>query len=204
MPEEHRAWFKTTNATAHFGFGCVLDPKEQVRFFGIYYFLDTDQFRQANDAPLTFVDFNGNAGLRAADGTTFTLLAVHRLTPPNAARVNRDGNCQIGNLREGNITVSKSGDWYHIHRIDAGPPMTVTHCLDREVRFERDQCFTHEVRSFVNETTSPIIYGQTGLLISEAGRLFVGRNIVRGICERQTRPLLEYYYIVKEACSYRR
>jgi hypothetical protein len=63
VPEEHYVWFDPTESTPHFGFGCVLGPKDQVRFFGIYYFLRADQFRQANAATFTFVDFDGNAGL---------------------------------------------------------------------------------------------------------------------------------------------
>lgn len=200
-PEEHRVWFNTTDPTEHFGLGCVLGPKQEIRFFGIYFFLDADKFRKANDASLTFVDFDGNVGLRAADGVHFTLLSVHRLTPPNATPTNRDGNCQAASLQRSNVSVSKVGDWYRIHRIDAGPPLTATYCLDREIRFEPRQCASQEVRSFVNNTESPIIYGEISLLVSEEGRLFVGRNIVRGLCERGTRPLLEYYQIVTEACS---
>jgi hypothetical protein len=203
VPEEHRAWFLVAYSTPHFGFGCVLGPKEEVRFLGLYYFLKAENFQQANSAPFVFVDFNGNAGLRTGDGKMFVLLAAHRLTPPGREPSIRDGNCEIGRLEDSKITINKPRDWYQIHKVDVGPPLTVTYCLDRKIRFESDQCFTQEVRSFVNETASRIIYGKTSIVISEEGRMFVGKEIVHGICERQTRPLLEYFYIVKEACEYR-
>jgi hypothetical protein len=204
VPEQHRVWFSVADSTPHFGFGCVFGPKGEVRFFGIHYFLAQAQFREANGTPITFVDFNGNAGLRASDGKTFTLLAAHRLTPPGHEPSIRDDNCEIGRFLDGsNVTVNKAGDWYRVHKVEPGPPLAITYCLQREVSFRDDQCFSQEVKSFVNEVASRIIYGRTSIVISEEGRMFVGKEIVRNICERQTRPLLEYFNIVKEACEYR-
>jgi len=204
VPEQHYVWFDTTESTPHFGFGCVLGPKDQVRFFGIYYFLKADQFRQANAAMFTFVDFDGNGGLRADDGSRFTLLAVHRLTPPGRKPGALDRNCQIGRLEDPDTSVHKVGDWYQIHRIDPGPPMTLTHCLDQEIRFKAGQCFSHQVRSFVNETRSPIIYGRASIVVSEEGRLFLSSIMVERVCDKQMRPLLEYVQIARDVCEYDR
>src|SRR5262245_30644823 len=54
--EEYFAWFDTTSVTSHFGFGCVLGPSDRVRFFGIYFALEPQNFRLANSAAFGFID----------------------------------------------------------------------------------------------------------------------------------------------------
>jgi hypothetical protein len=205
VAEEHHVWFETTRASSHFGFGCVLGPKGEVRFFGLYYFLNKDQFQQANVAPLAFVDFSGNVGLRDADGSRFTLLAVHRVTEPAREPSWRDGNCEIGYL-ESNLTIQKKSksNSYESFRVEPGPPMILTYCLDQEIRPKSSQCSKQEVVSFVNQTTSRIVYHLGAIAISEEGRMFAANKLVQNVCRKGASPLLEYVSIVREACELQR
>src|SRR5262245_41810186 len=48
--EEHAAWFDTSDYGEHFGLGCVLGPRQQVRFLGLYYFVKPANFADSNSA----------------------------------------------------------------------------------------------------------------------------------------------------------
>lgn len=200
VPENHRAWFSVDSAAPHFGFGCVLGAKEEIRFFGIYYFLNGDNFREANSASFVFVDFNGNVGLQSSGGKMFTLLAVHRLTPPGRKGVLRDRNCELGTFdASSNVTAVKFGDWFSIFKVGFDKPTTIVRCRDREIRYVKSQCTSRKYRSFVNDTTSRVVDGDT-IIVTEEGRLFVIDEAFRNFCELGGRPAIERMNFVKELC----
>jgi len=201
VPEEHRAWFEIADSASHFGFGCVLGQRDEVRFFGIYYFLKADNFRQANHESLAFIDFNGNVGMRAGDGNMFTVLAVHRITPPGRKSDLRDRNCELGHFDAGsNVTAAKLGDWFSIFKVESDEPVTITRCHDREIRYAKDQCVSQKYRSFINNTTSRVVAGDT-IIVTEEGRLFVSEQAFRNVCELGGRPVVERMNFVKELCE---
>jgi hypothetical protein len=204
-PEHHAAWFDTANAGSHFGFGCVLGPKDQVRFFGLYFFLKQTNFSAANTAPFNFIDFQGNTGLRSAEGTSFTLLAAHRLTPPVRARNVRDSNCEIGDFdATANTTIKKTGPIFGIHKVDFSDPPLISFCSNREAKYDPNQCVRTRLRhrSFLNETISPVIYNDLPqIIITEQARLFVEEGIFNKICGSEFRSALEPVNFIKEVCS---
>jgi hypothetical protein len=201
-PEEHAVFFDTSDGESHFGLGCVLGPKKEMHFLGLYFALNSVSLKLANSLPITFVDFQGNVGLRSPDGATIVLLAVHQLTPPGRDRNSRHQNCDIGKFdAASNETIVPSGVGYKMFRVAEERPVTITSCVDHEVRFEESHCLTQRFRSFLNETESRIVYDAHVIKITEQSRLFVEIDILAKICASDARSLLEYVNFIKEACS---
>lgn len=59
-PENHAAYLVAPKGGPHFAIGCTLDDKGQIAFLGVYYTMNSDNFRYADSSPLAFVDFYGN------------------------------------------------------------------------------------------------------------------------------------------------
>jgi hypothetical protein len=203
VPENHLAWFDTASAGSHFGYGCVLGPRDEVRFLGLYFFLDRTKFLLANSLEIAFVDLNGNVGLRLPGGALFTALAVHRLSIPGRESMLVDRNCEIGRFdRASNETVERSGHGFRLHRVGDGAPANITTCIDTEIRYREGNCSTRTYRSFLTEEISPMIYASDlSLKITEAGRLYVDESILRRFCAEGARPALEFLNFVKELCG---
>jgi hypothetical protein len=203
VPEEHAAWFDASTGGAHFGLGCVLGPKKEVRFLGIYFFLKQENFRRANSLSMTFIDFQGNVGVQSVEGTPIVLLAVHRLTAPGQAKNFRDRNCDVGHFDEAaNKTVLRYGHGYKLHRAAEGNPSRIVTCHDREQRFEPSHCLAKDFRAFLDNTASPIIYDEHSIKITERGRFFLEAGLYQHLCESNVRSPLEFVNFIKETCGY--
>src|SRR6266568_7098653 len=96
VPEEHAAWFDLPDGDSHFAMGCVLGPKGRIDFVGLYFAFKPPNFRIANSTPFTFIDFQGNVGLRPSQGAPFTLLAVRQLRVAGQDRIFTYPDCEIG------------------------------------------------------------------------------------------------------------
>src|SRR5262245_23981819 len=48
VQEVFSAWFNIKNDKTNFGFGCVIGPSHEIRFFGIYFAIDPSNFELAN------------------------------------------------------------------------------------------------------------------------------------------------------------
>lgn len=203
--DEYAAWFDITNIDSNFGLGCILGPQNEVRFLGLYFVLKSQNFHRANLAPFSFIDLQGNVGLQSPNGTTFTLLAVHKLLPSISGHTSETRECDIGSFdRDLAQTIRKRGDWFELYKLESDNPTTITRCIDREVKYEKNQCFSQTYKSFLNETNSPVIYSSHSIVITEEGRLYIENNIMKMICEDKLRSPLEFVNFVNEVCSDRR
>jgi hypothetical protein len=199
--EEHAAWFDLSDSGPHFGFGCTL-LRNEVRYVGLYFFLDSANFRLANSAPFTFIDFQGNVGLRSPQGQAFTLLAVRKFTTPGRERTILDRNCEIGEFDPLlNQTIEHIGSGLSIHQISDDDPATITRCSDREIRYVESNCFRQRFRSFLNQTKSAIIHADTSIKVTEEARLYISSEIFDKTCGSTFRSALEFLIFVKELCG---
>jgi hypothetical protein len=203
VPEEHSAWFDTANGDSHFGLGCALGPKDEIRFIGMYFALKPSNFRVANAARFTFIDFSGNVGMRSTEGERFTLLAVHKFTPPGHERGAWDRNCEIGHFDPlSNQTVERRGAWFTLYMVTADDLPTITKCVVRDLsHYEKKDCFTLKYRSLLNNTQSAIIYDASAIKITEEARLFVTNELFEKLCGSDAFAALEYINFIKELCA---
>jgi hypothetical protein len=205
LAEDHAVWFDSPHEGSYFGFGCVLGPRDQVEFLGIYFTPKPLNFGIANSALFTFVDSNGNVGLRSPDGRSFVLLAIHKFTPPKQERNFREGNCEIGRFDpHTNETVDKIGDWFSFYKVQTGQPIEITHCTNREVKYDIAQCSTLIYKSFINTTNSTLIYGALSyfaIIISEEARLYIDSKLLERLCRQKTSHPIEYMNFVVELCD---
>jgi len=204
--EQHAAWFDVAHGGSHFGFGCVIGPRDQVRYLGLYFFINESNFSKANSAQITFVDFNGNVGLRTPEGANFTLLAIRRFTLPGHQATIRDRTCELGSFDpESNETIEKPRNgFYNIIKVSETNPATITHCVDREIRYEKSRCSTREFASFLDSTKSAITYNETLIKITERARLYVATELLSKACIGNFRPMLEVMNFAKEVCALQR
>lgn len=199
VKEFHSAWFEAADQDAHFGFGCVLGPKQEVRFLGMYFAVNPASFRAANKASFAFIDFDGNVGLEPAN----ILLAIHRLTPPGEKPGSRDKNCEIGQFDSAtNQTATAAGNgFFRIERIEDTDPLKLVRCLDRKIEIRETGCNNSEIKSFLNDTKSPIIYSEPLTWITVEGRLFIEAKIFNKICLEGQRPAMERLNFIREVCK---
>jgi hypothetical protein len=202
-PEEHAAWFDPENGGSHFGFGCVLGGKGEVRYLGIYFALQPSSFRLANSAPFSFVDFQGNVGLRPSERNHVTFLAVHKFTPPGTTRTHWDRNCEIGRYDPAtNETADNRGHGFYFHRVNGEDPAEITQCSSREpeYRYIKENCHTRYYKSFLSSDRSAVIYSDASIKITESARLYVERGILDKICSTSFRSAREFINFIAELC----
>lgn len=204
VPEYHAAWFDTAKFGEHFGYGCVLGPNDQIRFLGLYYFLDAKKAKAANAAEFSFIDFNGNVGLRLSDKTSITLLAIHRLSQPGTDNPVQPANCDMGRFDPSlNQTITNGGNgYYRIMRLIDSEPATIFNCVLPDDRFDSTKCVSGQFMSYVNRSTSPIISRyNVAFSVTERGRLFVAVGFVKSVCGERVRLASEYLNFIAELCD---
>ena len=205
--EEHRAWFDTSVDGEHFGVGCVLDGRNGVRFFGMYFALNPKSFHIANVAEFAFVDFNGNVGLRASDGKTFIMLAIHGLTPPREQTQTRVGNCSIPTFdQDTNSTLlGNKKTLLSITPLNKGM-LHVRTCYGVDKGIDvNNRCSAEEYYSFLNESTSAVLYVSPlgEIFITQEARLMIKKKVFDIMCGARRLSPVEYSNFIKETCNLR-
>lgn len=209
VPEEHAAWFDMPEARSHFGFGCVLGPNNQVRFLGLYFAVNPDNFRQANSTEFAFIDFDGDVGLRPVDRAQFILLAVRRFSVPGREPDPIERNCQPTSFdpvsRETVFRIRAKQDWLEIFKVSGDNPSTITQCSDRELPYDPNRCFSAKYHFVLGQREAPIIFGNSRpLKITDKGGMYVEEDFLRKSCTSDFRASYEPMNIVKEICDNRR
>lgn len=206
VPEAFSAWFDTAHADAHFGLGCVLGPKREVTHFGLYFFIEQSNFSAANILQFAFVDFNGNVGFRLPQGSTFTALAVHKLTPPGQQPHWSEQNCELGRFEpDQNETTRAVAIGFHRYRVKGVDPAEITICISREDVYRPENCSVRTYKPFFKRSQGRIIYGaQTPFVVMETGQIFVEENILRRVCMEGFRSPLEFVNLISDLCSYKK
>lgn len=190
VPEDFRVWFSLEQSGDHFGAGCVLWHGDEVRFIGLYFFVNPAAFRSGNSAELTFVDFQGNVGISQADGVRHTLLAIHEISDKlsNFETVGR--NCDIGHFdRDLNLTVANAMNNKKLFfKVTGDQPAQIQSCVDDEIRYLPGRCGRNRTyRSFLNDTKSSVIYRSGVFIVTEEARLYVEEEFLASVCDQGLR-----------------
>lgn len=171
---------------------------------GLYYSLDAKKAKAANAAEFSFIDFNGNVGLRLSDKTSITLLAIHRLSQPGTDNPVQPANCDIGRFDPSlNQTTTNGGNgYYRILRLIDSEPATIFNCVLPDDQFDSTKCVSGQFMSYVNRSTSPIISRyNVAFSVTEHGRLFVAVSFIKSVCGKRVRLASEYLNFIDELCD---
>jgi hypothetical protein len=203
--EVHGAYFRPAAPGSHFALGCTLNRKHEINFLGVYYSTNGDNFKIANTAPISFVDFQGNVGLSVGKDRV-TLLAVRQFGTDLVPLRYPDGmtvkNCEPSILPDGavnNMSVS-----LRVREYQDGDKTNVNTCIGVT---EEDLCHTHEYISFFKSNRPNIIGSEMPefWLIGDGGDFLVEKKIQESSCRNKEKTLASgsphILNILTELCS---
>jgi hypothetical protein len=189
VPEYHSAYLGPAAPGSHFGLGCTLDSNHQIAFLGVYYTLNPVNFKLANTAPVSAVDFDGNIGV-ILNGKLVNFIVVRPFQTkivPLAYYAQGVKNCEKEKLPSGEVEDIQ-GQTFYVSEKHVGPSILIHGCLAFSASRSDDQCLDDgEYLDVVKSPSTGRFFVPTGqgylnYLIESDGGILVRKELLQKYC----------------------